>query len=458
MKSYQLLALFALEAIAAPKASKLLPAVPVPGAAAIITSPDIDPTVIGKTVFDAILDDSQLATKSRAGLSRDIFKRQSPANPPTISAKEASEKSASGGGKSGVFYRGDSRPPEEIFKSGFQPWGDVKSLQNHLEFKPGSGLVSLSRSPEAAQRYAFGRDKKATGYIYVIAPNNVPNGYWVPGIYPGGKNPAVALNQEFAVDGAVPGSSIAYAHKVELKKPSSWGKKIKNKDYALKSAPPCSKKRAICDPANFSVQPVKEQTKGSSNANNRRRYKSHKLKVKSTARAGGAIAFTVLAPYARDMLEEIKQWDNPIGWAVKWFDNAMTRIQEAIGGEQVPEIYGNELKLRIICWFRGKQQFKNDVDYACERLWEKDEREKNQESAEQEWPRGLNQLLEACYKLETNHPEDENVRIKLEDRCTALEAKVEEVEKGKPLNLAPPNLKLDGGCTVSAVKYLLKML
>ncbi|KFG81441.1 hypothetical protein MANI_024592 [Metarhizium anisopliae] len=177
-----------------------------------------------------------------------ILKRQSSPVPQTISAEKAA-KIASRGGQSGIFYRGDSRPPSEIFKTGFAPQGADKSLQRHLNFAGDSGYVSLTRSVTTAEKYAFGRSaaQNKIGYIYVVAPVNVPDGYWIPGIYT--KDPAVRFNQEFAVGGAVKGSSISHVYQVSRDDPSKWLKKIKNQDYELRSLPRCIiMKRAICDP------------------------------------------------------------------------------------------------------------------------------------------------------------------------------------------------------------------
>lgn len=254
MKAYQLLALFALEAIAAPQATSLASVAPNP----IPTGLDIDPPIVGKTVFDIVLDTDEEVAKRNVASARNFFERQAPDNKlPIISAEEASRKPAPGGGKSGVFYRGDSRPPSQIFKEGFKPQGLDDNLRNHLAFAGDSAFVSLSRSPESAERYAFGRaaDKAQTGYIYVLAPKDVPDGYWIPGIYPPDKNPAVGINQEFAATNAVPGSSISHAYEVTRDNPSSRSKKVKNENYSLKSSPRCSiQKRSTCDPAKFVEQ------------------------------------------------------------------------------------------------------------------------------------------------------------------------------------------------------------
>ncbi|KAK2591999.1 hypothetical protein QQS21_010302 [Conoideocrella luteorostrata] len=92
----------------------------------------------------------------------------------------------------------------------------------------------------------------------------------------------------------------------------------------------------------------------------------HGFRVKG--QAGKALAFDILSPYAHDLLDCLKKWDNPIGWSVKWFDDAVADLQKNIGGEQVTSIYGNKLKLKLICWLRGDQQYPLPVDEDCKRL------------------------------------------------------------------------------------------
>ncbi|KHO10924.1 hypothetical protein MAA_11461 [Metarhizium robertsii ARSEF 23] len=180
-------------------------------------------------------------------------------------------------------------------------------------------------------------------------------------------------------------------------------------------------------------------------------YKSRNIRLKSGARSGGAVAFMQLAPYARNALEEVKQWDNPIGRGVKWFDDAMTNIQQAIGGEQVPEIYGNELKLKFICWVRGEQKYPNDVDKACERQRDQSQGKQRPPEPAPEWLTGLNQLLEVCYKLETDSPEDENLRIKLQGSCTELESEVHRVEHPVVITEGIPKITdVSGKCKCDA--------
>lgn len=96
--------------------------------------------------------------------------------------------------------------------------------------------------------------------------------------------------------------------------------------------------------------------------------------------AGKALAVDIVAPYAHDLLNYLKKLDNPVGWAVTWFDDAMNNLQEAIGGEQVASIYGNKLKLALICMLRGDQPYPNAVDEDCKKLKEEKAAEKKKAS------------------------------------------------------------------------------
>jgi hypothetical protein len=67
------------------------------------------------------------------------------------------------GGKAPLTFRGDSRGPDEIFKNGFQPWGDDMNLLDHATGATArtSGYVSTSYSREIAGEFD-------SSYIYTI--------------------------------------------------------------------------------------------------------------------------------------------------------------------------------------------------------------------------------------------------------------------------------------------------
>lgn len=251
MKTLQLVALCALRAVAAPQP----PNAPEFDDSNVLSvdGVEVEGNIIIKPIFDILSDQNgRVATAGSRGEAADLLRRTKPATPATISAAEASKAKMPGLGERGLFYRGDPRSYTEIFQKGFTPQGSDMNLQHHLSFTGKSGFVSVTRSPTTAEIYAFGRTdaKVEKGYIYVIAPEGMPDGYWVPGIFLPEKNPAVRRNLEFAVAGPVAAQNIVFAYEVSRKNPGAKGKRIANENYRAKSLPPClGRKRTLCDPA-----------------------------------------------------------------------------------------------------------------------------------------------------------------------------------------------------------------
>ncbi|KAM3547329.1 hypothetical protein MY1884_009614, partial [Beauveria asiatica] len=137
-------------------------------------------------------------------------------------------------------------------------------------------------------------------------------------------------------------------------------------------------------------------------------------KLHPSARGGVMVAFMTLSPYAHDILTAVKNWDNPVSKAVAWFDGAMSDLQEAIGGQNVPEIHGNKLKLWIICLFRNESpRHPNSVDKACQRLKNTPVEAPEQQRAID----GLNQVSELCEKTEEDPPSDEHMKTEVLQLC-----------------------------------------
>ncbi|OAA38438.1 Heat-labile enterotoxin IIA, A chain [Beauveria brongniartii RCEF 3172] len=424
MQPRLLAALLALQAVAAPQSPDEQPSPEPTGTIVTDDGIELDTSFITEPFFEILSNYTDLLNSTvDANLHAPVERLRARALR-VVTAEAASKMKAPGHGAQGVFFRGDSRPPSLIFATGFQPQGSDPSLINHLSFAGNSGFVSLTRNPHTAEQYAFGRTggKTEKGYIYVISYKNVPDGYWLPGIYPPEKNPAVYRNQEFAVLGAVRAESISHAYEVTRAKPSARMTKIRNEDYILRRSSSCffSKCAIFCDPAKY----MEKASKG-----RRIRLKISKT-FRVSARAGGAVAFAVLSPYAHDVLDLIKSWDNPIGHAVTWFDNSMASFQEAIGGPQVPEIYGNTLKLRLICWLRGEQRWPNDVDRACARL-RASEQPRPVETVESKRLKSVNAVLIACEKLENPDVSLATAELKAEllDRCEEFRAMAHEQDK-----------------------------
>lgn len=134
-------------------------------------------------------------------------------------------------------------------------------------------------------------------------------------------------------------------------------------------------------------------------------------KLRPTGQGGVMVAFSTLSPHAHDILEAVKNWDNPIGSAVAWFDESIAGLQEAIGGKYVPEIHGNELKLWLICLFRNENPRNPDlIDYACQRRRDAPLEEQKQQQA----INGLNQVAELCELVEEDNAKFTDAKMKAE--------------------------------------------
>ncbi|KAM3543629.1 hypothetical protein ARSEF1564_003482 [Beauveria bassiana] len=157
----------------------------------------------------------------------------------------------------------------------------------------------------------------------------------------------------------------------------------------------CVKKRGLQCPAGF-------------------RRSSKYPRMRLNGRGGVMVAFATLSPYAHDVLDAIKNWDNPVGKATAWFDETMADLQEAIGGKKVPEIDGNELKLWLICLFRGDSpRHPDSIDDACQRRRDvpiEDQKEKKAID-------GLNQVSELCETVEVNPPTDKDINTRILKSC-----------------------------------------
>ncbi|KAM3503346.1 hypothetical protein MY11210_008755 [Beauveria gryllotalpidicola] len=429
MQPHLVAALLALQAVAAPQSPDEQPSPEPTGAIVMDDGIELDTSFITEPFFEILSNyTDSLNSTVKADLHAPV-QRLRARDPMVVTAEEASKMKVPGGGEKGLFFRGDSRPPSVIFSRGFEPQGSDPSLRNHLSLAGNSGLVSLSRSPQAAERYAFGRtgDKKEKGYVYAVSHKNVPNGYWLPGMYPPEKNPAVHRNQEFAVAGAVPAESISHAYEITRAKPSARDKKIKNEDYVLRQSPSCSfhKRAAICDPAKYTEK---------ASTGRKIRTKVANETFRASGPAGGADAFGVLSPYAHDVLDLVKSWDNPIGHAVTWMDKSMTSIaslQEANGGPQVPETNDKAPKLRLICWLRDEQRWPYDVDKECARL-RASQQLRPAETVESKRLKSVNAVLNACEKLEKPDVTLATAELEAEllDRCEEFRARAHEQDTG----------------------------
>ena len=106
--------------------------------------------------------------------------------------------------EAGALYRADSRGPDEIFKTGFEPKGNNMDLWAHVTENPAdSGYVSTTSSLQAAQDFA---DENGLDYIYRVQANGVD----VNATF--GEDSPFPWEHEVAVPGSIPPSAIELSH------------------------------------------------------------------------------------------------------------------------------------------------------------------------------------------------------------------------------------------------------
>ncbi|OAA46798.1 Heat-labile enterotoxin IIA, A chain [Beauveria brongniartii RCEF 3172] len=209
-----------------------------------------------------------------------------------------------------------------------------------------------------------------------------------------------------------------------------------------KKCRPCLKKRDIC--CDSTGKPTKDtkppktppKTPGKTPSNtptkHRLVYKPSRFAVPKSA--GKAAVFMLVAPYAHNALDAIKRWDNPIGRAVSWFDNAMASLQEAIGGPQRTDIYGNELKYKMT------KAIGSALQLGFETTWDKRERlakeaaakeaaRRAEEEKENQRIKGLEELAQICEKTGSQQgPGDAQLKTQITQSCQRLETAVKKVQ------------------------------
>ncbi|ATY62198.1 hypothetical protein A9K55_009095 [Cordyceps militaris] len=200
-----------------------------------------------------------------------------------------------------------------------------------------------------------------------------------------------------------------------------------------KKCKPCLRKRDICCDSSGkpvkAAKPSKTPAKGPSKVT--KPYKMARFSVPKSA--GKAAVFMLVAPYAHSALDSIKQWDNPIGQGVKWFDGAMASLQEAIGGPQRDDIYGNELKYKMIKGIGSALQLGFETDWDKSKRLQaeaaaKEKARKQEEDKEKQRVKGLEELAVVCEKMGTERPDDAKLTTQIQQSCTKLADAVKRVQ------------------------------
>ncbi|KAM3437207.1 hypothetical protein MY4824_003905 [Beauveria thailandica] len=146
----------------------------------------------------------------------------------------------------------------------------------------------------------------------------------------------------------LPGSVPAY-HKPHDPNEKTGVTRVPGKPLGpAKKCRPCLRKRQICcDSGHKRARLSKPIPKRSSRVSMGQRPARMPTRVRLAKAGAKAAVASVLLPHAHKVLDEVKDWDNPIGEFVRWADDTLADIQYDIGGPQRSDIYGNELKYKV---------------------------------------------------------------------------------------------------------------
>ncbi|KHN98349.1 Heat-labile enterotoxin IIB, A chain [Metarhizium album ARSEF 1941] len=153
-------------------------------------------------------------------------------------------------------------------------------------------------------------------------------------------------------------------------------------------------------------------------------------KYRVFAQAGTLVGFNVLAPYLRTVLRLLREWDHPIGRAVRAFDDSINDLQEAIGGPRRTDISGNDNQAALINFFKkvfwllqGPGRREKDLQLLS---YGKKKRMRLV---------GVNDVLSTCERVSESPPVDERLRAELTTACAGLRKVAIQVEMPKPAAL-----------------------
>ncbi len=167
--------------------------------------------VLGVSFLTAVLlrarDQENIFAKDEAPV-----KDTPPVKKPAPVAKGWKDYAASKGvDTSKVLYRGDSRPPNVIFKEGFQTRGTATDLQDYVLHNTPSDFVSTSKSEDVATSFAQKEAANSgSGYTYFVSPQN--DGIDVNQVL--GDDHLFADEQEMAFPGGVGSQDILGAQQI----------------------------------------------------------------------------------------------------------------------------------------------------------------------------------------------------------------------------------------------------
>ncbi|KAM3454354.1 hypothetical protein MY3296_003037 [Beauveria thailandica] len=230
---------------------------------------------------------------------------------------------------------------------------------------------------------------------------------------PAGQNPPIKN---------LPGSVPSY-HKPHDPNEKTGVTRVPGKPLGpAKKCRPCLRKRQICcDSGNKRARLSKPIPKRPSRVAKGLRPARMPTRFRAPKSGGKAAVVAAAAPYLHKLLDALKNMDGPIGQAVTWLDDVAADIQYDLGGPQRSDIYGNELKHKVIKGIGNSLQlgFETTYDRNQRLLKEADvceEARRAEEAKENDRIYRIDRMLRYC-DPESNFFLNTPVGIHLQDSC-----------------------------------------
>ncbi|EQL01880.1 Heat-labile enterotoxin IIB, A chain [Ophiocordyceps sinensis CO18] len=160
-------------------------------------------------------------------------------------------------------------------------------------------------------------------------------------------------------------------------------------------------------------------------------------KFRASKAVGKTLAFTALTPFAQDLLKQVREWDSPIGRAVKYLDDRVGDFQDAIGGEKSNEVGANnaaqktliDWAKRFFRWLQTSIPRKNTPKAIAQTI------PTTEEGKEEQRVKALNGLLDTCDQVNASPP-PEALLNGIKTRCENLREEMIKVEsEGEEANV-----------------------
>ncbi|KAF5129568.1 Heat-labile enterotoxin IIB, A chain [Metarhizium anisopliae] len=140
-------------------------------------------------------------------------------------------------------------------------------------------------------------------------------------------------------------------------------------------------------------------------------------------KAATLVGIQALAPHMRQVLHWLREWDHPIGHAVRWIDDHINELQQIIGGPPRSDISGNDNQAALINFFKYIFWLLQGSDRTSEQLDLLSYGEKTRRRLV-----SVNDILRTCDRVDEQPPEDGLLRDNLQESCSEMRDKAMEVE------------------------------